>query len=348
MMAYVLAGLSLFAALPATSNYQLQSYGFGSGGTSSSSTATYSLEGSVGELSGQPSSTANSSIKPGFIQTQQAHVPQLAGLDNNGGQYYNKLHFAIDPQGNPSDATYLIAVSTDNFVTDTRYVQADGTLSTTLSTAHYQTYSAWGGSAGSVMIGLLPSTTYSVKLRATQGRFTESAYGPATSQATAAPSLTFNLVTSNQAVPPFSINLGTLNAGSIVTSTETINTTLTTNGTSGGDVYIKGQNGGLTSASTSASIAAVTNDLNSIGQGFGIQNSSVGQTAGGPYSVLSPYNVSGNTVGIVNGTIRSLYTSTTPITGGNGVLRLKAKSTTTNVAANDYQEILTFIAAGNF
>lgn len=347
-MTWALVGLSLFAALPATSNYQLQSYGFGSGGTSSSSTATYSLEGTVGELSGQSGSTANASVKPGFIQAQQAHVPKLLALDNNGGQYYNKLHFVIDPQGNPTDATYLIAVSTDNFVTDIRYVQPDGTLTTTLAIANYQTYNSWGAGSGSVIIGLLPSTSYSVKLRATQGRFTESAFGPVSTQATAAPSLTFNLVTSNQAAPPFSINLGILTSGSIITSTETINTTLTTNGTSGGDVYIKGQNGALNSASTSSSIAAVTNDLNSIGQGFGVQNSSVGQTSGGPYAVVSPYNASGNNVGIVTDTLRSLYSSTAPVTGGNGVLLLKAKSATTNAAASDYQEILTFVAAGNF
>lgn len=348
-MGIALAGmLSLFAALPATSNYQLQSYGFGSGGTSSSSTATYSLEGTAGELSGQSSSTANASTKPGFIQTQQANVPKLASLDNNGGQYYNKLHFVIDTQGNPSDATYLIAVSTDNFVADTRYVQSDGTLTNTLSTAHYQTYSAWGGASGSLMIGLLPSTTYSVKLRATQGKFSESAYGPVTAQATAAPSITFSLATSSQASPPFSINLGTLTAGNIATSSDTINTTLTTNGTSGGDVYIKSQNGGLTSISTSSNIPAVSNDLNSIGQGFGAQNSSVGQTSGGPYNVVAPYNVSGTNVGIVNTTIRSLYTSSSPIIGGSGVLLLKAKSATTSVASSDYQEILTFIAAGNF
>lgn len=347
-MTWLFVGLSLFAALPATSNYKLQSYGFGSGGTGSSSTATYSLEGTAGELSGQTGSTANAAAKPGFIQTEQANVPKLASLDNNGGQYYNKLHFVIDPQNNPSDATYLVAVSTDNFATDIRYVQTDGTLTSVLSTALYQTYSAWGGSSGSVMIGLQSSTTYYVKLRATQGRFTESAYGPVSSQATAAPSLTFNLVTSAQATPPFSINLGSLTAGSIVTSADTINTTLTTNGTSGGDVYVKGQNGGLTSAIAAATITSQTADLTSASQGFGAQNSSVGQTSGGPYTVVSPYNGGGANVGIVSGTIRSLYTSTAPVTGGNGALLLKAKVTTTNIAANDYQEILTFIAAGNF
>ena len=341
-------GLVLFGALPSTTNYRLNSYGFGSGGTANSSTATYSLEGTAGELSGQSASTVNAQAKPGYIQSQQANVPQLASIDNNGGQYYNKLHFVIDNQNNPSDATFLISVSTDNFVSDIRYVQTDGTLTPILSTAHYQTYSGWGGAGGSLMIGLLPSTNYDVRLRATQGKFTESAYGPISSQATAAPSLTFSLVTSTQPSPPFSVDLGTLDVGNINTTAQTINTTFSTNGTTGGNIYITGQNGGLKSNSTGYQINAVSNDLTSLSEGFGAQNSSIGQSSGGPFSVVSPYNGSGNIVGSVGGTTRSLYTSTNPITAGAGTLILKAKAAATDISATDYQEILTFVAAANF
>jgi len=343
-----LLAVALFAALPATSNYRLNSYGFGSGGTANSHTTTYSLEGTVGELSGSSSGTTNNSAKPGFIQTQQAHVPKLASIDNNGGLYYNKLHFVIDNQNNPTDATFLISVSTDNFVADTRYLQPDGTLSSSLSLSDYQTYAAWGGSSGSLMIGLTPSTTYYVRLKATQGQFTESAYGPISSQATAAPSLTFNLVTSTQPSPPFSVSLGTLQAGSINTTPQTINTTFTTNGATGGSVYLSGQNGGLLSSSTGYKINAVSNDLSTISEGFGAQNSSISQTSGGPFVVVTPYNGSGSFVGIVGSITRSLYNSTGPVTGGTGQLILKAKSSTTDVAASDYQEILTFTAAANF
>jgi hypothetical protein len=132
------------------------------------------------------------------------------------------------------------------------------------------------------------------------------------------------------------------------TTAQTVNTSLTTNGASGGDVYIKGANGGLLSSSTSNLITALTNDLASVSHGFGVQNSSVGQFSGGPYSVKNPYNVSGSNVGIVDGTTRSLYNSTAPVTAGSGVLVLKAKSAATDVAATDYQDVLTFLAAGNF
>ena len=350
MNAFIFAIISpfFFAALPSTANYELNSYGFGSGGTVNSSTTTYSLAGSTGELSGSGSSTANAATKPGYTESRQANVPKLASLDNNGGEYYNKLRFTIDQQGNPTDAKYLVAVSTDNFTSDTKYLQLDGTLTGTLTTANYQTYAAWGGSGGSLIIGLNPSTTYSVKLKATQGLYTESAYGPALSASTAAPSLSFDLQTSTQSTPPYSVSLGTLNAGDIDTTSSTINTAVSTNGASGADVYILGKNGALKSDSTGAQIDSVSNDLASLTRGFGVQNSTVSQTAGGPYTVQSPYDVTGTYVGIVTAINRSLYSSSNPVSGGTGTLVLKAKSATDDVAASDYQEVLTFIAAGNF
>jgi len=109
-----LLGLLLFAALPGTANYRLNSYGFGSGG-GTGSTSNYALEGKTGEISGQTSATANYKILPAYIGTRQANVPKLTSLDNNGGVYYNKLHFVIDTQGNPTDAKFALEISTDNF-----------------------------------------------------------------------------------------------------------------------------------------------------------------------------------------------------------------------------------------
>jgi hypothetical protein len=346
----VLGMAFLFATLPATTNYQLNSYGFGSGGTANSTTTTYALEGISGELNGQPSSTANATGKPGYIQTQQANIPTIA-LDNGSGVYYNKLHFVISTDSNPSTATYLIAITTDPaFSTGINYVQPDGTLSTTLNLTDYQTYTAWGGASGASAIGLLPGTAYYAKVRATTGKYTESAYGPATpaTATTASPSITFSLQTSSGPTPPYTISLGSLSAGTIVTSPQTINTSLSTNGASGGDVYITGKNGGLLSASQGYKISAVSNDLSTLSEGFGAQNSSVSQTSGGPLTVQSPYNVSGTNVGIVSSITRSLYDSAAPVTAGAGTLLLKAKAASTDVAASDYQEVLTFTASANF
>lgn len=128
-----LGGLLVFATLPSTSNYQLNSYGFGSGGTANASTSTYALEGNAGGLGGNTGSTSTYQLKPGFVETQQAHVPKIASFDNGSGVYYNKLHFVIDTQGNPTDALYALSISTDNFGSNIRYVKSDLTVGTTLT-----------------------------------------------------------------------------------------------------------------------------------------------------------------------------------------------------------------------
>lgn len=351
----MLIGMSLLATLPATSNYQLNSYGFGSGGTGGSGTATYSLEGQSGDLSA-PDSTASGSqykTKPGFIQTQQANVPKIASLDNGSGLYYNKLNFVLDPQGNPSDATFLIAVSTDNFVSDDKYLQPDGTLSPTLTPSDYQTYADWGSSSGSSIIGLLPGTTYYVRARATQGLYSESAFGPSASQATANPTLTFALTTTSESSPPFSVNIGTLEDGVVTSAPDDINVSLSTNGASGGDIYVSGKNGGLLSGSTGFKIASSSTDLATASDGFGAWSSSASQASGGPFTALSHYaagSCSGSScdVGIIGTIMRSLYTTGGPVSGGSGTLSLSAKASRTDVAASDYQEVLTFVAAANF
>src|SRR5437016_121017 len=123
----------VFGALPATTNYQLNSYGFGSGGTAGTSTPTYSIEGISGELSGQTSSTTTYTQRPGFIETQQANVPQLSSFDNGSGRYYNKLHFVIDQQSNPSDALYALQISTaSDFSSNVNYVKSDLTIGPSL------------------------------------------------------------------------------------------------------------------------------------------------------------------------------------------------------------------------
>ncbi|MEO7363921.1 MAG: hypothetical protein ABIV43_00225, partial [Candidatus Saccharimonadales bacterium] len=314
--------LTFFAALPAsspqTNSYGLQSYGFGSGGVVNSKTTTYSLDGITGEISGRPqTSTGNTSnLKSGYVESRQANLPKLLSSDNASGIYYNKLHFVVDTQGNPSDAKYLITVSlsssvdtNNNFTGGNQYLMPDGTLSSTLSLSAYQTYAALGGSGGGLIIGLDQNTHYFIHLKATQCAYTESGYGPVTDQQTASATLSFSLETSTNPTPPFTIALGTLAAGNVTTSAQTINTTLTTNGASGGDVYISGQNGGLRSPSTAYKINAVSTDLASAAEGFGARNNSVGQTSCSTYSVVAPYNVSGTNVGIVDSTTRSLYTS---------------------------------------
>lgn len=351
-----ITGVLLLAALPATSNYQLQSYGFGSGGTANSQTSTYSLEGISGELSGQPTATVtqSSNAGTGFVTDMQASVPKLLSSDNGSGIYYNKLHFVIDnTQGSagnlaPSDTKYLISVSlgtavagapTSEFTTPL-YLHPDGTLSSTYGVSDYQTYSAFGSAAGSTIIGLNQNTHYYIHLKATQGARSESGYGPITDQPTAPATLSFSLAIN-------AVTLGSLSAGTVTPASQTISSSFATNGASGGDVYIRGKNGGLLSGSTGYRINTVSNNLTSVVEGFGAQGSITGGSSPG-YTVTGQYGTTGTTVGSISTTASSLYSSTSPIATGNAVLGLLAKAASTDIAANDYQEVLTFTAAANF
>jgi hypothetical protein len=348
MHKWLTTGLMLFAVLPATTNYKLNSYGFSSGG-GTGSTSNYSLEGSAGTASGPTTASTNYKIGPAYIGTQQANVPTIATLDNNSGNYYNKLHFVVGTQNNPADAKYAIQISTDNFAGDIRYVKSDLTVGTTLAAADFQTYAGWGSASGANVIGLSPGTNYYMRASASQGTYTQTQWGPVNGPvATASPSLTFNLTTSAQANPPFSVSFGTLTSGNVGTTGTTINLGLSTNATNGANLYIRSKNAGLKSASTSSTLASATADLGAVGTGYGAQSSSVSQTSGGPLTALSPYNSGSSSVGLLDTSNRGLYTSAGPIAGGAASLVLKAKSTATSVAANDYTDVLTLVAAGNF
>lgn len=335
-----LVSMSLFATQPATTNYKLNSYGFGSGSTPGSSTSTYRIEGSTGELSGNRSTTATYKIKPGFIQTQQAHVPVAPTL-TNPSNYYDKLKLVINQSGNPTDALYAISISADNFVADTRFVKSDHTVGATLAITDYQTYASWGGGSGFNIIGLNATTTYTVKVKATQGRFSESEYGPTAQASTVGQKLSFS-------VSPNAEALGNLLPGSVVTSPSNVTANIDSNANAGVNVYITGLNAGLLSPRTSSTIATATADLASASTGFGAQGVSATQSSGGPLSIVSPYNVVGQNVGLTDAVLRNIFHATNPITSGQGVFNIKAKSSSLTPASDDYAETLTVIGAAIF
>jgi hypothetical protein len=336
----------LLAALPATSNYQLNSYGFGSGGTSDSGTSNYSLEGISGEISSQPEATSNYTALPGFTQTQQANVPKVTLT--NPSNYYDKLHFVIDQQSNPSDALYALQISTtSDFSSGINYVKSDNTIGPSLTLADYQTYTAWGGSSGANIIGLAANTTYYLRVKATQGQFTESAYGPAASAATVGQSLTFCLYTTSCGSGN-SINFSGLVANNITNSPDNITVDFDTNADLGGNVYVYSANGGLASSSAGYTITSATADLSSAAEGFGAQILSVSQSSGGPFSKVSPYDGSGNNVGALGTTAATIFSSAAPLTGGSGSVQLQVKPSSTTPEATDYSETITFVAAAGF
>jgi hypothetical protein len=338
----------VFSTLPSTTNYKLNSYGFGSGGTPNSGTSNYSLEGISGEISGTPPATSNYSVKPGYIQAQQANVPQVTL--SNPSSYYDKLKFVIDTQNNSTDALYALQISTtSDFSSNIFYIKSDNTIGATLTTADYQTYSAWGGASGANVIGLAPNTTYYLRAKATQGKFTESGYGPSSSAATVGQSLSFCLYTNaNCAAAGNSVAFSGLLPASVTNSPNNIGVDFATNADFGGNVYIYSLNGGLKSTIATYTLNSATADLSSVSEGFGAQIASVSQSTGGPFSKVSPYDGASNNVGALTTTISTIFSSSNPLTGGTGSVQLKVKPSNATPEATDYADTLTVIAAASF
>lgn len=339
--------------MPSTSNYSLNSYGFGSGGSAGTGTSNYSLEGLTGEASGQTTSTTNYSTLPGFVESEQANVPYVTL--SNPSNYYDKLKFVINNTSpnnpnNPSDALYALEISTSStFASGNSFVQTDDTLTATLVTADYQTYTAWGGATGANIIGLASNTTYYLRAKVTQGKFTESPYGPSSNAATIGQTISFCLYSNaNCGAGGTTEAFGGLTPSSVTNSPTNIGIDFATNADAGGKIYVYALNGGLTSARASFTLTSATADLSAVASGFGAQVASVGQTSGGPLAAVSPYNGSSNNVGAIGTTASYLLNSLSPIVGGTSAVQLKVKTSGTTPSANDYSETLTFIAAASF
>lgn len=332
--ALLLPLVGIMAAFSSSSSYELQSYSVGAGGTNNTSSSSYGVQGNVGENAGSVTSSTSYQANSGQVQAEQADVPPAPTLSNGGGTYYNQLGVIVSTGGNPSDATFAIAVSPNNF-TNTYYVQSDGSLG---STQYFQTYTGWGGASGTYIVGLSSSTTYEVKVSAQTGKFTQSAYGPYATASTTAPSLTFSL-------SPNSQSIGSLLPGQVVTSPSTLNFNLTSNADFGASIYVAGQYGGLYSSYSGNTIPAYSGDLSSVTHGFGIQDVS----ASSPLTSVSPYNgTTTNVGGEATSTYASLFSSAQPISSGSASVQFEAKSASSDMAGNDYTEVLTFIAAASY
>jgi hypothetical protein len=215
--------------------------------------------------------------------------------------------------------------------------------------ADYQTYTAWGGSGGANIIGLASNTTYCIYAKATQGKFTESAYGPSSSAATVGQQISYCLYTVSCGSGS-SVSFTGIVPASITSGSNTIKVDFATNANAGGKVYVYSANGGLkslTASSYTIGLSANQVNLGSASEGFGAQASS-SQTTGGPLQVVPPYDGTVDTVGKLNTTVSELLTSANPLTGGNGITTLKLLTSNTTPSAPDYADTLTFIAAATF
>lgn len=341
--------MGIFAQMPSSNTLKLRDFTIGTGGAAGSTGGTYQLEGVTGETSGAGTIGGTYTTKSGLQQTQQANVP-TAPTFTNDSNWYNKLHFIINDGGNPTDAKFAIAISTDDFVT-TNYIQNDNTIGAALGAEDYQTYTQWGSATGEDVVGLTPSTTYKIKVKAIHGDFTESGYSATATAATVGAQLSFDIdvaATDTETSPPYAVAMGNVLAGSVITASDRVWFDLASNAESGGNIYIYSQNGGLSSAVAAYTIASATADLASASEGFGVRSNSATQSSGGPISAVSPYDGSSDNVGIINSLIREIYTSSNPLSGGRTSFLLKAKSSNLTPPSTDYAETITAIAAGKF
>lgn len=334
----------LVLALPASTNYQLRDFGIGSGGSSTASSSNYKANVLSGEVSGEKLDGASYDMGNGLAFVNQSNVP-YAPLFTNLSDYYNKLQLVLQPSGNPSDTKFAIAISDDSFVT-TRYVQSDATIGPLLGSEDYQTYAAWGGASGFFVIGLSSDTTYTVKVKSMQGSFTETEYGPIASSSTVSPTMTFDIDVASSDTdtePPFTVNFGDLTANAVVNGPQKIWVDFSTNGSLGGKIYIAAKNAGLKSSAAAHTIDAVSGNLATLHQGFGVQASSVGGL-----SAVSPYDQTGDGIGAVDTIFHEAFVANGPVVNGRGAFLLKAKFSMETPSATDYSETLNIISSASF
>lgn len=351
IFAYLLIGLFTAPSVqagPESTNFELAEYGFGAGGTASSSSETFLMQGIVGEIETSSLSSETFLALPGLTYTLEPNTPD-APTFTNPSNYYNKLSIIINNANNSSDTEFIIQIASGSadFSTDTYFVQADQTLG---ADTVWQDYTSWGGATGFDILGLEPGTTYYARVAARRGDFQQGIYGPSANAATVIPTLTFDINTTSQTDPPFTINIGGISPGSVSTSTDTVDATVSTNATNGVLIYLFGTNNGLLSTNAGGyNISSVSNDLSAISEGYGARGTTISETSGGPMAFESPYNGSGDNVGIIDTSKRMLSKSSdTPVSNGQLSFELKAKASNTTPSANDYTDMLTILATGAF
>lgn len=340
----------VLASDPTSDNFKLSDYNFGAGGGSASSD-DYSIHGALGEVEFGSGESDSFKLGQGLAITMTKNVPPAPSLTNTSN-WYDKLKLILNTSNNPSDTVFAVAISTDDFTTDTRYVQDDHTIDTVLGSEDWQSYSDWGNGTGIEILGLEPGITYTVKVSARQGDFTQSAYGPTAQATTSNPTITFDIDISSvdeETSAPYTVDMGTLSIGSVSTAPDKIWVDFSTNALNGGYVYVYDAYAGLQSDSVSYTIQSVSGNLIGENEGYGIRSDTITQSSGGPFTAQAPYNGTNDVVGIVDTQVREiLHSSNNPIAGGRASILIKAKTASSTPASSDYVDTLTIIASGSF
>jgi len=290
----------------------------------------------------------------GLTYTLEPNTPPAPTI-TNPSNYYNKLSISINNANNPSDTTFAIQIASNSadFSQNVYYVQSGS--DTLGQTPDWENYITWNSGSSFTLVGLSAGTTYYVRVAAKRGTFQLGRYGAIASSATVNPSFTLNVQTSSQTVPPFSVFIGTMApGGGIITSPDTVTTTISTNANNGGLIYLYSQNAGLkslTASSYTINTVPGKTDLSTLTEGYGVQGvtAGLGQGSGGPMKFDSPYDGTLTTVGVVDASKRQFAdSSSAPVTAGTAAFSLKARAKTTTPAAGDYTDTITIVATGSF
>lgn len=342
--------LFLLLALPASSNYEMHDFAFGSGGVGNADSTSYSLNAVMGQTGGDKLVGTTFNLGPGLEFIKQAAVPP-APTFTNPSSHYNKLLLQVNTGSNPSDALYAVAISTDNWVT-TNYVQSDNTIGAVLGSEDYQTYVNWGSSIGEYVVGLAASTTYKVKIKAIHGKSTETEYSAEASAATSQVSLTYDIdisASDSESSPPYTIAFGSLAPATVNTASNLIWFDLNSNAEGGAFIYVRGTNNGLHSAAKAYTIPTVSANLTSQSEGYGMRISTTTQSSGGPLAAVAPFVGSGETVGSITTTSQTILNSSSqPISGGRASALVKVKVAASAPASADYVDTITAVASASF
>ncbi len=337
--------LPLAEAGPSSTNYQLQEYSFGAGGSDTSLSSTnYKVFGTVGEAEYGSPSSALYSVGTGLIYTLLLNTPPAPTLSNPATNY-DRLKIVLNQGGNKSDTTYAIAISTDNFVTNTKYVKSDNTVGTTLTTSDFKTYSNWGGASGFFVTGLANSTTYYVRAKAKIGNFTETGFGPASPGiATSNSSITFSLDSS-------SLTFDNLNAANSYTdSAKTTVLTTSTNAYNGYIVYAKETQNLTSSTSTIANFSGTNASPTTwSGNGFGYNTSDTDLQTGGTANRFSGSKYAGFTTTASDNPIADHLGPIQSSAISNEQFTISYKVTTSSTQnAGNYTSTIQYIVVGTY
>ena len=267
------------------------------------------------------------------------------------------LYNSSRPSTNPSDTLYAIQISEDNFSSDIRYIDGS-TYNPKEFSAHnlndFRTKSQWESDTYNIL-GLSQGTQYYLRIVALHGNFTQTEVGPIETATTAGASSFFDIDiagtsgTSAETNPPFSIaftgeNSLLAGAGTVVAD-NLIWMDAETNGFGGFAIIQRGENGGLYSATKSALIESLTGNLDTLNEGFGLQNYYIdyNSSSSGTITAMTNYSGSISNVGIVYTEWNKIYDASGPIVDGRMGLYLMARANAQKQGATDYNETITFV-----